>query len=144
MTIEKIQQQTTRSPIMGVEMDGSAVFNFSQREVPMAVEELVQYAGITMDEIDLFLFHQPNKFMLQKLAQRLQVPYSKMPMDIVEKLGNSDSGTIAAVMTTDVPEELKAEKKLCCMSGFGGGLIWATLIMKVGELEFCENIISNL
>lgn len=144
MTTEKIERQISRSPFMGVEMDGSAVFNFVQKEVPPAIEEVVEEAGVNMEEIDLFLFHQPNKFMLQKLAERLGVPYSKMPMDIVEKLGNSDSGTIPAVMTTDVADELIQKENLCCISGFGGGLTWASLVMEIGKLGFCENIVSDL
>lgn len=144
MTIEKIQNQTTNLPFMWVDMDGSSVFNFVQKEVPPAIEEIVALSGNQMDDIDFFLFHQPNKFMLQKLAERLNIPFEKLPMDIVEKLGNSDSGTIPAVMTTDVSEQLLSGYKLCCLSGFGAGLSWTSLVMEIGNLSFCENIISNL
>lgn len=142
MTVEKINMQTATLPFLSVEMDGSSVFNFVQKEVPPAIEEIVSLAGVKMNDIDLFLFHQPNKFMLQKLADRLEIPYEKLPMDIVEKLGNSDSGTIPAVMTTDVAEQLLKQKSLCCLSGFGAGLTWASIVMNIGELDFCENIES--
>lgn len=144
MTIDKIQRQTSNLPFMGVDMDGSSVFNFVQKEVPPAIEEIVAKAGRTIDDIDLFLFHQPNKFMLQKLAEKLKIPFEKLPMDIVEKLGNSNSGTIPAVMTTDVSEQLLKGYKLCCISGFGAGLSWASMVMEIGDLDFCENLISNL
>ena len=144
MTIDKIQKQKSNLPFMRVDMDGSSVFNFVQKEVPPAIEEIVAKAGKKMDDIDLFLFHQPNKFMLQKLAERLKIPFEKLPMDIVEKLGNSNSGTIPAVMTTDVSEQLLDGYKLCCISGFGAGLAWASMVMEIGNLDFCENIISNL
>ena len=88
------------------------VFNFVQREVPPAVQDVVKRAGHTMEEIDYFLFHQPNKFMLQKLAEQLGVPYSKVPMELTAELGNSDSGTIPAVITTYKSEELLREKTL--------------------------------
>ena len=81
---------------------------------------------------------------LQKLAEKMEIPYAKLPMDITEKLGNSDSGTIPAVMTTDVAEDLLSKNNHCCLSGFGGGLTWASIVMDVGNLDFCENIISNL
>lgn len=144
MTIETIQKQSSNLPFVGVDMDGSSVFNFVQKEVPPAIEEIVAKAGKNIDDIDLFLFHQPNKFMLQKLAERLKIPFEKVPMDIVEKLGNSNSGTIPAVMTTDVSEQLLSGYNLCCLSGFGAGLSWASLVMEIGNLDFCENIISNL
>ena len=144
MTPQKISLQTNNIPFVGVEMDGSSVFNFVQKEIPSAVVELAERAAISIEDIDYFLFHQPNKFMLQKLAEKLGVPYKKMPMDITERLGNSDSGTIPAVMTTDVAEALLKNENLCCLSGFGGGLTWASLIMSVGCLKFCENIVSDL
>lgn len=144
MTIENIEKQTSNIPCMGVEMDGSNVFNFVQNKVPPMINELCTRGNITIDAIDYFLFHQPNKFMLQKLAEKLGVPYAKMPMDITEKLGNSDSGTIPAVMTNDVAKELMEKDNLCCLSGFGGGLTWAALLMKMEPLQFCENIVSDL
>ncbi len=144
MTPEKIALQTNNIPCLGVTMDGTGVFNFVQKVVPPAVDELLEKAGMAKDDIDYFLFHQPNKFMLQKLAAKMQVPYAKIPMDITEKLGNSDSGTIPAVMTTDVAEDMLAKNNHCCLSGFGGGLTWASVIMDVGYLDFCENIVSPL
>lgn len=142
MTAEKIQIQTARAPHMGVEMDGSSVFNFVQREVPPAINELLEITNLSKDDIDLYLFHQPNKFMLQKLAEKMEVPFNKMPMDLTETMGNSDSGTIPAIMTTNVPDVLTEKTSKCCISGFGGGLNWTSMIMDVGPLEFCENIDS--
>lgn len=46
-------------------MNGSAIFNFAQREVPPLIDEITRYAGISKDDIDVFFFHQPNKFMLK-------------------------------------------------------------------------------
>lgn len=144
MTPEKIALQTNNIPCLGVSMDGTGVFNFVQKEVPPAIDELLGMAGKQTGDIDYFLFHQPNKFMLQKLAEKMGVPYEKLPMDITEKLGNSDSGTIPAVMTTDVAGDLLAKNNHCCLSGFGGGLTWASIVMDIGSLDFCENIVSNL
>ena len=55
-------------------MDGSAVFNFVQTEVPPMIESLLATAGTTVDQIDYFLCHQPNRFMLQKLADKMKIP----------------------------------------------------------------------
>ena len=82
--------------------------------------------------------------MLEKLATALSVPFEKMPMDITEKLGNSDSGTIPAVMTSNISDHLINNDMLCCLSGFGGGLTWAAIVMRIGSLDFCYNIESEL
>lgn len=144
MTHEVINKARSDIPCSPVLMDGTGVFNFVQREVPPAVRKLVEDAGKSMDDIDLFLFHQPNRFMLEKLATAMGVPYEKMPMDITERFGNSDSGTIPMVMTMDVSERLQAGRNLCCLSGFGGGLTWAVILMEIEKMDFCFSIESKL
>src|SRR4029077_18314927 len=59
-------------------MDGTAVFNFVQREVPPMIDDLLRTADVSKEAIDYFLFHQPNRFMLQKLADKLGVPHDKI------------------------------------------------------------------
>lgn len=142
MTPERMKLQRSANPFVGVEMDGSSVFNFVQKEIPPAIDELLGKACVDKEEIDFYLFHQPNKFMLQKLAEKMGVPFSKMPMDLTEKLGNSDSGTIPAIMTSDLAEDLTSASHKCCLSGFGGGLAWTSIVMDIEPLSFCENIES--
>ena len=141
MTHEMIEKSRSDIPCSPVSMDGTGVFNFVQREVPPAIRDIVDRAGYNINDIDLFLFHQPNRFMLEKLSTAIGIEKNKMPMDITEKYGNSDSGTIPMVMTCDVSERLVKEDNLCCLSGFGGGLTWASIVMKLNRLDFCENVI---
>ena len=144
MTAELINGKKNALPCTGIEMDGSSVFNFVQKEVPPMIKAISEKSGHSFSDFDYFLFHQPNKFMLQKLATALGVPYDKIPMDITEKYGNSDSGTIPVVMTQDVSENLLSKDNLCCLSGFGGGLTWCAIVMNIGHMEFCESVVSGL
>lgn len=144
MTVEQIENQVTKMPITGINMDGSAVFNFAQKEVPVLVDSLLEEAGVKKEDLDYFLFHQPNKFMLQKLAERIKVPYEKMPMDIVGNYGNSNSATIPTVITADLSKEMLDKELLCCLAGFGAGVTWAGIIMKIGKMDFCQQVISDL
>ncbi len=144
MTGELASDVHNSLPCSGVNMDGSGVFNFVQKEVPPMVKALIKKSRHFVDEFDYFFFHQPNRFMLQKLANALGVPFEKMPMDITETLGNSDSGTIPVAMTTHAAEELKEEMHLCCLAGFGGGLTWGAIVMRIGNLRFCDNVIAPL
>ena len=144
MTADMIEKKWSNTPCSGVNMDGSGVFNFVQREVPPMIMDISEASGHSISDFDLFLFHQPNKFMLQKLATAIGASFSKVPMDITEKYGNSDSGTIPVVMTEDVSSKLIYKDNLCCFSGFGGGLTWCAIVMHVGKLNFCESVVSNL
>jgi 3-oxoacyl-[acyl-carrier-protein] synthase-3 len=121
-------------------MDGSAVFNFVQVEVPPMIRELLSTAGAASEEVDYFLFHQPNRFMLHKLADELNVPYEKMPSNVVENYGNSSGVTIPMAIVHNLREKLLAGRIRACLAGFGVGLTWASMLMRLGPLEFCEMV----
>jgi len=117
-------------------MDGSAIFNFVQTEVPPLIENLLARAGVSAAEVDYFLCHQPNRFMLEKLADKMKVPYARMPNDVVEHFGNSGSVTIPTVMAYNLRERLLVEQLQVCLAGFGGGLAWSAMLLKLGKLAF--------
>jgi len=125
-------------------MDGSEVFTFVQTEVPPMIEEILAYAGLCKEEIDWYLFHQPNKFMLRKLAEKLGVPYEKMPMNTVEEFGNSSGACIPVNITYNLADAMKREMSRCCVSAFGSGLTWGAMVMDLGEMDFCEMLLSDL
>jgi 3-oxoacyl-[acyl-carrier-protein] synthase-3 len=121
-------------------MDGAAVFNFVQIEVPPMIEDLLRTAGRSMDDVDYFLFHQPNRFMLQKLAERMKAPFEKMPSNIVEHYGNSSGVTIPMVIAHNLRERLLGGSLNACLAGFGVGLTWASMLMPLGPFTFCDLI----
>jgi len=119
-------------------MDGAAIFNFVQLEVPPLIEGLLANAGISLDSVDYFLCHQPNRFMLQKLADKMKVPHGKMPNNVVENFGNSSGATIPAAIILNLAEKVSQGHIQACLAGFGGGLTWAAMLMRLGRLDFCE------
>jgi len=121
-------------------MKGDEVFNFVQQEVPPMIEALLDKASVSKDAVDYYMFHQPNRFMLHKLADKLNVPHEKMPSNVVENFGNASGVSIPTNITFNLGEKLCTEKKLLCFSGFGVGLTWGSLLMNVGKLNFCELI----
>jgi 3-oxoacyl-[acyl-carrier-protein] synthase III len=121
-------------------MDGSAVFNFVLSEVPELIGALLEETGTAVEDVDAFLCHQPNRFMLNKLADKLKVPHDKMPSNIVEQFGNSSGVTIPMATVTNLGERLLAEKLHVCLSGFGVGLTWGAMLMDLGPLDFCDMI----
>lgn len=127
---------------LGIWMDGSWVFNFIVKDVPPLIEEILQDAHVLKQDIAYFFFHQPNRYILEKLADRMEVPREKIPMDIVEKYGNSNSSTVPMVITENASQEMMESRQLVCLSGFGSGLTWTALVMEMGELDFCEMIES--
>ena len=117
-------------------MKGDAVFNFVMQEVPPMIESLMQDSNVDISQIDSFLFHQPNPFMLKKLASKLGVPLNKMPVDLVRRFGNSSGVTIPAVMCTNFNASYFDQPRLMCLAGFGVGLTWGSLLMPMSRLSF--------
>lgn len=121
-------------------MQGDFVFNFVQREVPPMIEHLMEQAKFSKDDVDWFLFHQPNKFMLHKLADKLGIPYEKMPANIVENFGNASGVTVPTNISFNLGNDIVNGKKKVCLAGFGVGLTWASILMELGNLEFNQII----
>ena len=119
-------------------MKGDDVFNFVLNKVPEQIEEVLSEMKLSKDEIDYFMCHQPNKFMLQKLADKLGVKYEKMPNNIVENFGNASGVTIPTNICFNLKD--KNEKMKICLSGFGIGLTWATMILELANLKFKDLI----
>jgi len=119
-------------------MDGSSVFNFVQVEIPPLIQDLLKTAHATTEQVDYFLFHQPNRFMLQKLAEAMKVPFEKMPSNIGEHYGNSSGVTIPIAIAHNLRERLGKGTIQACLAGFGVGLTWASMLMPLGPLEFCD------
>ena len=121
-------------------MDGTGVFNFVMNEVPPLIEAVVADAGRAMGDIDWFLFHQPNPFMLRKLAERLGVQPERLPDWVTRIWGNSNSVTIPAALAGTLKERALTENFLVCFAGFGVGLTWGGMVMPLGQLTFNQAI----
>lgn len=124
-------------------MNGSEVFRFVQEDVPPLIEEALADAGWEKDEVDIFFFHQPNRFMLRKLAEKLGVPYEKVPMDIVQQYGNTSGATVPMTITHSKGDEMCSKSHKVCMSAFGSGMTWGVLTGNIDKLDFCKIIESD-
>ena len=121
-------------------MDGSGVFNFVQTVAPVEIKKLMDYANVTDSDIFRYLFHQPNRFMLEKLADKMEVAREKIPANIVENFGNPGSSSIPLVTTYNYGDLFKHEMHKVCFAAFGAGLTCAVMVLDFGNLEKCELI----
>ncbi len=124
-------------------MDGAEVFNFSITVEPKAVRDLVDYAGLDLDAVDYFVFHQANRYILSNIAKRLKIDLAKVPMQTVERYGNQSSASIPSAMCGELQDVLRgADTQRMLLSGFGVGLSWASVILDITKLPVCEIIES--
>lgn len=125
-------------------MDGSEIFNFVQQEVPTLFFETIKKYAREISDFDYFFFHQPNRFMLQKLAEKIGIPQEKIFMNLVENIGNPSGASIPLTAVLNCRESLLSAKFKCCLSAFGSGLAWGVMFMEMGNFEHCELIESAL
>jgi 3-oxoacyl-[acyl-carrier-protein] synthase-3 len=121
-------------------MEGDKVFNFVQTAVPPMIEELLDKSGDKADDIDYYFFHQPNKFMLHKLADKIGIPREKMPANIVENFGNASGASIPTNIGFNLGTDALTKTYNVCLAGFGVGLTWAAIKQELGNLRFNKMI----
>jgi len=139
-SIVKVDSEGNARSLNDMNMDGKAIFDFIQKEVPPMIDDLLREAGTTKNKVDYFMFHQPNKFMLERLADKMEISYDKMPNNIVGKFGNSNGVTIPVNLTYNLGDKLINNSYYTCLAGFGVGLVWSSMLVKMGGLSFCKII----
>lgn len=109
-------------------MDGPEIFNFTLDVVPKTMDEVCAKNGITRDDVDLFVFHQANKFMLDTIRKVNLIPRDKFYVNL-EDTGNTVSSTIPiALKRAEAEGKLKPGMKVMIL-GFGVGLSWGGTIL---------------
>lgn len=121
---------------------GDVLFSFVQTEVPPMIMRVLKAADLSIADIDYFMFHQPNKFALTKLAAKLGVDSERIPSSVVENLGNPSSASIPAAMAydDDASEALTSGTHRLCLAGFGVGLSMSAMLINAGPMDFCKLI----
>lgn len=115
-------------------MNGGEVFNFSLAVEPSAVTQILDISNSSTRDVDYFIFHQANKYIVNNIAKRLQLPTKKVPCDTVEKYGNLSSASIPCTINDALSSTISRHKKKLLLSGFGVGLSWASCIVEVDSI----------
>jgi 3-oxoacyl-[acyl-carrier-protein] synthase-3 len=105
-------------------MNGPEIFNFTLRVVPALVDSVLSAAGLHFDDIDLFVAHQANEFMLKHLRDKLAIPVEKFPIEMAQ-FGNTVSSTVPLTLARLDQRGLLISGMKIMILGFGVGLSWA-------------------
>lgn len=114
-------------------MNGAELFTFTLREVPPLVRSSLAASGWTVDNVDAFVFHQANLFILRQLAKRLQITDAQLPLSL-EEFGNTSSASIPLTLTHRFSSRLQEEALRLVLVGFGVGYSWACLTLSCGPM----------
>ena len=110
-------------------MNGPEIFTFTLREVPGLVNSLLAKSGKSMEDIDHFVFHQANQFMLESLRRKIKIPREKFILDF-DFCGNTVSSSIPIVLENMMQKGMILPGKISMLVGFGVGYSWGALLVK--------------
>ena len=104
-------------------MDGTEIFTFAMLRVPQILKELLAVSKLDIDDVNWFVYHQANKFMLDKLMTRSRIPEKKMVRNY-ELIGNSVSTSIPLALQEYIERDYIKKGHRLILVGFGVGYSW--------------------
>lgn len=126
--INTIDQSGNFKNLENIHMNGFAVWQFISKNVSEQILTLLNRNNLTVNDVDLFIFHQASKMTLDSLIRMLKIEESKTFINI-ENIGNTVSASIPiAIKDAEISGRLK-RGDLILLSGFGVGLSWGSIIM---------------
>jgi 3-oxoacyl-[acyl-carrier-protein] synthase-3 len=105
-------------------MNGPEIFNFTIKTVPAAVKNILKKSGKKMENVDFFVFHQANAYMLSHLQKKIGIPDHKFYINMYE-CGNTVSASIPIALKMALNEKKISSGDLVMVVGFGVGYSWA-------------------
>ncbi len=115
-------------------MDGKSVLNFTASVVPPMMADILKSARLNIDDIDNFIFHQANKFMLEKVQEVCGIPKDERYFNNCEDTGNTSSASIPNAINRMQEKDIVLGKR-CLLMGFGVGLSWGGCLVDLTTLD---------
>ncbi len=110
-------------------MDGSAIFNFTLDAVPAMMSQVLEKNNLQKDDVDYYVFHQANKFMLNTIRKVCVLSKDKFYVNL-SNTGNTVSSTVLIGIKDCIDKQLIQSGNRVMISGFGVGLSWGSTILK--------------
>ena len=112
-----------------MQMEGRPIFKWAVRIVGDTITEVLQDANKSIDDVDLFIFHQANLRIINSVTKALGVDDTKVANNL-DKYGNTSSASIPLVLDEVYRQGRIKPGDLLLLSGFGAGLTWGTAILQ--------------
>ncbi len=112
-----------------MQMEGRPIFKWAVRIVEDTVTEALEEAGKTLDDVDMFIFHQANMRIITATVKAMGIDENKV-FNNLDRYGNTSSGSIPLVLDEVYHQGRVKPGDLLLLSGFGAGLTWATVLLR--------------
>lgn len=124
--------ETLDAGLQFLRMNGKQVFRFATRILGKALHQAIDQAGLTVDDIDLFIPHQANKRIIDSAARYVGLPEERVFINI-DRYGNTSAASIPIALTEAIEQGRAKPGDTLAFVAFGAGLTWAASVVKLGE-----------
>jgi 3-oxoacyl-[acyl-carrier-protein] synthase-3 len=115
-----------------ITMNGKEVYRFAVQRVPEVIDKALFHANLSVDQIDWLILHQANQRILDAVAERLNVPNTKVISNL-SQYGNTSAASIPLALDEAIGSGKIKDGDVIAASGFGAGLSWGAVIFKWGR-----------
>lgn len=122
------KSQDKTDPLWYISMNGREVFKFATKSVVQSVKKILEDSGINTDEIKYVIPHQANARIVEVISNKLKIPYEKFYINM-DRYGNTSSASIPIALNELNEKGLIERGDKILMTGFGGGMTWATMLI---------------
>jgi 3-oxoacyl-[acyl-carrier-protein] synthase III len=112
-----------------IRMDGRATFRAAVAAMSDTTQEVVSDAGLALEEIDLFVYHQANSRIITAVGERLDLPAGRV-IDCLAEYGNTSAASIPIALAEAASTGLLRKGSKVLLSAFGAGLNWGAGIVE--------------
>jgi 3-oxoacyl-[acyl-carrier-protein] synthase-3 len=121
------------------QMDGMRIMEFTLDKVPASIIDVLAYSKVKKEEIDFFVMHQANKYIIENIALNIGVPMEKIPVETISKYGNQSCTSIPSAICDQLRDYVSGKSTKLLLSGFGIGLSWVSCILDLDSI-YCSKI----
>lgn len=125
---------------LNLALNGLDVFNFSIKEVPLAIESFLGKSDTTLANYDYLVMHQANKLMNETIRKKIKLEAEKVPYSI-QKFGNTSSASIPLTIVSELSNEVRSKSLNLLMTGFGVGFSWGVASLTLNKIV-CPNLLE--
>lgn len=114
-----------------VSMNGANIFNFSIKRVPAVIQDTLDLAGLKKEDVDYYVLHQSNQFIMRHLTKKLGIPEAKVPLTLAD-YGNTGGPSIPLTIAQGGLDRPAGRPLTMMLIGYGVGLSWGSALVRLG------------
>ncbi|MDD4701901.1 MAG: 3-oxoacyl-[acyl-carrier-protein] synthase III C-terminal domain-containing protein [Desulfovibrio sp.] len=140
---EQVYEDGNTRSADNLRMDGVGIFSFTMAEQPRLLHDILQFSGYSAEMIDYFVMHQANRYIVETVAKKADIPEHKVPAAMFSRYGNLNSASIPGVLCGELAASARENNLNVVLQGFGVGLSWGACQTRLRHVHCLDPQLYN-